>query len=177
RAGGDELVPGVLRDGALTALARRHDLHELPARDGGEALHLQHGLEDEVRLLGRDAGGGEDGNRTLDGPVGEEGAARDLAREAPHERQVHVLEVERGRGVGRRAGGSDEAAQQQRGDEASHRRPYPRVRPVPPRTMSTATRGSLRSRSRKASRDAGSLTGVPLTRCTTAPSWMAGRRR
>src|SRR5262249_19249282 len=131
---------------------------------------------DEIRLLGGDAGGGDDGHRTLDALVEDEVAARDLAHEARQDRKVDVLEVQRDGGVGRRPGRSDQAAQQQRCGEAAHRRSYTSVRAVPPRTMSTATRGSLRSRSRKASRDAGSLTGVPLMRCTTSPSWMPSRR-
>ena len=47
--------PGARRDGGFAALANRDDLHEVSARDRGEALHLEDRLEDEIRFLGRDA--------------------------------------------------------------------------------------------------------------------------
>src|SRR5262249_12740949 len=175
----DELVAGahIGRDRGLASFADRDDLHEVTARHGREALHLEHRLEDEVRLLGCDAGRRDDGDVAAHAIVENEVPPCHLADEAGEHGQVDVLEVERDGGLGSGPPGGGEGAQEERGGDQSHRRSYTRVRVPPSRTMSTATRGSLRNRSRKARSDAGSLTTVPFTRCTTSPSWRPRRRK
>src|SRR5262249_49292442 len=94
--------------------------------------------------------------------------------------QLDVLEVERHGGFLRgsrdrdRGGRREDREQRDRG--ASHRRSYTSVRGWPPRSMSSATRGSVRSLARKARSAAGSPIAVPLTRWTTSPSSMPSRR-
>ena len=94
-AGHDLLArAGTRRDGRLAGLADRHDLGEAPTRHGGEALHLEHRLEDEVRLVRGDAGGRDDRDLPPHAVVDDEVPPRHLTHELREDGELHVLEVE-----------------------------------------------------------------------------------
>ena len=116
---GHHLVGGVRARGER--VARRHDLHERPARHRGEALHLQDGLEDDVRLVGGDARGREDGHLAAHAVVDDEVPSGDLAHELGEHGQLDVLEVERDGGLVGRARGTGEEDEEAR-EGPSHRR-------------------------------------------------------
>src|SRR5207247_8521733 len=111
----------------------------------------------------------DDGHLAAHAVVDDEVAPGHLAHELGEDGQLHVLEVERDGGLlGGRGGGGGGEREEERGSRP-HRRSETRVRGASPRTMSSATRGSVRSRWRKPRSAAGSATCAPFTRSTTSP--------
>jgi hypothetical protein len=95
------------------------DLRDGAARHRREALHLQHGLEDDVDLLGREARRRDDGHLATDAVVEDEVSSRHLADEARQDGDLDVLEVERDRRVLR---ADERREREQQGEEQPHRR-------------------------------------------------------